>query len=224
MCIRDRDWLQKRVLEFQYSATSPQVVQVIDGKATYATIDESLRIVTRAAVKNQPDGRVLVKVAKDDGSGGLDPLDATEQTALASYLSRIGFVGIPVDVSSQQADRVRVSGVTIYYQGAYDPAALLTAIITAIESYLSNISIDNFNGVVVRSELIDTIQAVEGVVVVAATYGGPTIRDFSTVAPAGLFIETQRESAAGYAIAEDAIGYTLADTLILLPESQIPNT
>lgn len=218
------DWLQKRVLEFQYDPANPQVVQVIDGKATYSTIDESLRIVTRVAVKSQPNGRVLVKVAKDDGGGGLIPLDANEVNGLVSYLSRIGFVGIPIDVSSQQADRVRLDGYVVYYRGSFDPSALLASIVEAVDNYLASVSVEQFDGVVVRTAITDAIQSVDGVVVVSDSAGGPFIRDFGTLAPGGVEILTQRETLAGYAISEDAPGYTLADTLTLLPESNIPNT
>ena len=64
------DWLQQRVLEFQYSASNPQVITVIDGRASYPVIDDSLRIVTRVSVKEQSNGRVQVKVAK-----GTNPLE-----------------------------------------------------------------------------------------------------------------------------------------------------
>lgn len=217
------EWLQKRVLEFQYDATNPQVVQVIDGRVTYATIDESLRIVTAAAVKEQANGRVLVKAAKDDGAGGLEPLSSLEKDALEGYLSRIGFVGIPIDTISQQADRVRLANMKIYYLKEYNPATVLASIETAVDGYLRSISTINFNGVVVRTELVDVIQAVEGIAIVGDFVAGPIIRPFSDPAPSGVFINVQREAAAGYAISEDTPGYTLADTLTLLPDDQIPN-
>jgi len=216
-------WLQQRVLEFQYDALNPQIVQVIDGRVTYATIDESLRIVTAAAVKEQANGRVLVKAAKDDGSGGLEPLTSLEKDALEGYLSRIGFVGIPVDTISQQADRVRVSNGTIYYYKEYDPAVVLSKIEEVYTQYLKDISVENFNGVVVLSEVIDAFQSVEGVADVQNFFLILTIRQFSEPVPGGLAITVQREAAAGYAIPEDTPGYTLADTLTLLPDDQIPN-
>jgi len=216
-------WLQQRVLEFQYDALNPQIVQVIDGRVTYATIDESLRIVTAVAVKEQANGRVLVKAAKDDGSGGLEPLTSLEKDALEGYLSRIGFVGIPVDTISQQADRVRVSNGTIYYYKEYDPAVVLSKIEEVYTQYLKDISVENFNGVVVLSEVIDAFQSVEGVADVQNFFLILTIRQFSEPVPGGLAITVQREAAAGYAIPEDTPGYTLADTLTLLPDDQIPN-
>ena len=213
------EWLQKRVLEFQYSATSPQVTQVVDGRVTYPVINTALRVVTAAAVKEQANGRVLVKAAKDDGSGNLTPLIAAEKVALEGYLSRIGFVGIPIDVTSQQPDRVRLTNFKIYYL-----ADIKTAVNLAVANYLKEISTTNFDGIIVRTDLIDRLQLITGVVTISDYNAGPILRDFSTVAPSGVFINVQRETAAGYAIAEDTSGYTLDDEIIYLTDDLIPNT
>lgn len=217
-------WLQRRVLEFQYDALSPQVVQVIDGRVTYPVVDAALRIVTAAAVKEQANGRALVKAAKTNIGGNLEPLAAAELTALGGYLSRIGFVGIPIDVISQQPDRVRLVGITIYYFRQYNLAAIKAAVNLAGANYLKEISTTNFNGVVVRSTLIDRLQAIEGVALVGDYSGGPFLRAFSTPAPGGVAISTQMETAAGYAIPEDASGYTWDDEITYLTDDLIPNS
>tara|TARA_R110001632_G_scaffold5594_6_gene22701 strand:- start:2220 stop:3089 length:870 start_codon:yes stop_codon:yes gene_type:complete len=217
------EWLQKRVLEFQYSATSPQITQVVDGRVTYPVLNTALRVVTAAAVKEQANGRVLVKAAKDDGSGNLTPLIAAEKVALEAYLSRIGFVGIPIDVTSQQPDRVRLTGFKIYYLRQYTLASIKAAVNLTVATYLKEISTTNFDGIIVRSELIDRLQLVTGVVTISDYNAGPILRDFATVAPSGVFINVQRETAAGYAIAEDATGYTLDDEIIYLTDDLIPN-
>ena len=215
------DWLQRRVLEFQYDATSPQIVQVIDGRVTYPTINPLLRVVTRVAIKTQANNRTLVKAAKGDAV--LAPLDANEINALNAYLLNVGFAGIPIDVTSQQADRVRIENLTVYYFRQYNPLVVKAAVIQAVDDYLKDISTTNFNGVVVRSEIIDAMQAVEGVALIGGANLNPVIRDFSTVAPAGLSISNQRESQAGYAITEDAPGYELDTTIVMTPDDLIPN-
>jgi hypothetical protein len=216
------EWLQKRVLEFQYDALSPQVVQVIDGRVGYPVINESLRIIARAAVKEQSNGRVLVKAAKEVANV-LTPLDASEKTSLEGYLSRIGFVGIPIDVTSQQPDRLRVENLTVYYFREYNPTTVKTDVIAAIEAYLESISSENFNGVVVRSAIVDAIQAVTGVALVGDAIADFYIRDFSTIAPSGLLLTNQREIAAGYVISEDTVTYTLNDTITMVADNLIPN-
>ena len=214
------DWLQKRVLEFQYDALNPQIVTVIDGKATYTTVDASLRIVTRAAVVEQSNGRVLVKVAKDDGAGGLEPLNALELTALTGYLDAIGFVGIPIDSISLQADRLRFY-VDIYYLRQYDPTIVKANIITAVDEYLSNLSVIDFNGTITRSDLIEVIQHVEGVSTFLDFFT-PVLRPFATPTPGGLQVLLQRDTDAGYVISEDTPGLTLDDTITMIPDDQIP--
>lgn len=216
-------WLQRRVLEFQYDALSPQVVQVVDGRVTYPVVDPALRIVTAAAVKEQANGRALVKAAKTN-AGNLEPLAGAELTALSGYLSRIGFVGIPIDVISQQPDRVRMVGIKIYYYRQYNLAAIKTAVNEAGTNYLKEISTTNFNGVVVRSALIDRLQAIEGVALVGDFGGGPFLRNFSTPAPGGVLINTQVETAAGYAILEDTAGYTWDDEIDYFTDDLIPNS
>lgn len=216
------DWLQKRVLEFQYDALNPQIVTVIDGKATYSTVDENLRIVTRAAVVEQSNGRVLVKVAKDDGAGGLDPLSAAELLALTGYLDAIGFVGIPIDSLSLNADRVRFNALNVYYLRQYDPTIVQADIITAIDDYLKDISVTNFDGTITKTDLIDAIQAVDGVVTLTDVVTFPVLRPFSTPAPGGIGVTIKRSTTAGYAISEDTAPYRVQDIINMIPDDQIP--
>tara|TARA_R110000796_G_scaffold55294_4_gene128862 strand:- start:699 stop:1562 length:864 start_codon:yes stop_codon:yes gene_type:complete len=215
------DWLQRRVLEFQYDALSPQITQVVDGRVTYPVIDATLRVVTRAAIKTQSNNRTLVKVAK--GTTTLAPLTSDELIALSGYLSRVGFAGIPIDVSSQQADRVRINNCIVYYLRQYNPVTVKAAVIEAVETYLKNISTTNFNGVVVRSEIIDAMQAVDGVALIGSSTLSPIIRTFAVAAPGGVAILDQREAQAGYAITEDASGYDLNSTITMTPDNLIPN-
>jgi len=217
------DWLQKRVLEFQYDALNPQIVTVIDGKATYSTVDPLLRIVTRVAVKEQSNLRVLVKAAKDDGAGGLDPLTNPELIALTGYLDAIGFVGIPIDTISRPADRVRLASLEVFYLRQHDATVVQAAVISAIDEYLKNLSVDNFDGVLVRTDFIDAIQAVDGVVTLNDNGLNPIVRPFSTPAPGGVAITIQNEVQAGYAISEDTPGFTIADVIVMTPDDQIPN-
>lgn len=209
------DWLQKRVLEFQYDAANPQVVTVIDGKATYSTIDESLRIITRAAVVEQTNNRVLVKVAKDDGSGGLEPLTTDEVNALISYLDAIGFVGIAIDTISLLPDRLRLEG-QVYYNGQFVESTVKAAVIVAINSYLASVSVENFNGEIIREEIVDAIQAVEGVTGVD-TLNVSLIARPNSVPLTGAVVNVQRSyiTSAGYIIEEDTTGNTFDDTITM---------
>ena len=132
------EWLQKRFLEFQYDASNPQVITVTDGAATYPVVDESLRIITRAAVKTQSNGKVQVKVAKGDTT--LEPLDTSELNALIGYIDKIGFAGVAVDTVSLNADRFQFQG-EIFYSGEYVDTTVKQSVIDAIYKCLFGICV-----------------------------------------------------------------------------------
>lgn len=209
------DWLQQRILEFQYSATEPQVISINDqGIATYPILDESLRIVSRASVSETPNGRVLVKVAKGDTT--LEPLGTDEINALIGYLDRLSFVGTPIDTISLEPDRLRVEG-TILFSGEFVGSLVKINVITAINDYLASISIDNFDGKVIREKLIDAIQLVPGVVgidTVNVRLNGRQAQD-----PLGggsnVSIVRDYETFAGYIIEEDTVGNTFDDLITM---------
>tara|TARA_R110002126_G_scaffold89252_2_gene213388 strand:- start:966 stop:1823 length:858 start_codon:yes stop_codon:yes gene_type:complete len=208
-------WLQRRVLEFQYDAVSPQVISVVDGVATYPIIDPLLRIITRAAVKEQINNRALVKVAKDDGAGGLEPLDPVELNALKGYIDKIGFIGIAIDSSSLFADRLRFAG-EIFYLGEYVETTVKAAVIVAITDYLSSVSVDDFDGKIVREQIIDAIQSVQGVAGIDTLNVSLIGRPNSTpLSGSTTVISREYETAAGYIIEEDTAGNTFDDLIVM---------
>ena len=158
-----REWVQRRILEFQYSESVPQVVTVsADGKVGYNTIDESLRIITRCAVVEQSNGEVLIKVAK--GTTTLSKLETAELDALKSYVDKIMFAGVRRRSISLDAD-VFTTEMSIIYDGQFVESAVRSAINTEINTYLKGLSTTaRFDGLVVREHFIDAIQKVDGVV------------------------------------------------------------
>ena len=153
-------WLQRRVLEFQYDEDNRQfVTEQPDGSVGYTTIDESLRIISRCAVV-ETESAVVVKVAK--GSDPLEKLTENEINALRDYVDKIGFAGVVIRSESLDADIFKID-VEIIYSGQYLRDTVQTDIVTALKNYLANLSIDNFNGTVVREQVVDAIQQVPGV-------------------------------------------------------------
>ena len=208
------DWLQRRVLEFQFSLSDPQVVSVIDGVASYPVISENLRIVTRASIKEQANGRVLLKVAK--GGSTLEKLDNNELNALKGYVDKIGFAGIPIDTISLDADRLRFEG-TVFYSGENVESEVKDAVKEGISNYLASVSINDFDGVVVREKLIDSIQSVTGVTGVDTL--GVVMTGRPEQSPLGgndnTNIDRLYETRAGYIIEEDTAGNTFDDTITM---------
>ena len=206
------DWVQRRVLEFQYSDSNPQVITVIDGVASYPTVNPSLRIVTRASVKTTSNGSISVKVAK--GVGVLEPLNTNELNALKGYLAKIGIAGITITTISLNADRFRFQG-EVFFSGEFVGSDVKANIIIALNEYLSSISIEDFAGKVVREKAVDSIQAVNGVIgidTINVQLNGRPEQD-SLGGANNINIQREYETSAGYIIEEDTPNNTFNDTI-----------
>jgi hypothetical protein len=212
------EWLQKRVLDFQYSDVvgEEQVITVIDGVARYPVVNPALRIVTRCSVKETVKSRVSVKVAKDDGLGGLIPLTSSELLALRDYIDKIAFVGIPVDTVSLLPDRLYLEG-TVYFSGQFVDTNVLANIETSLAAYLKSISSsEDFNGLAIRENIIDVILKTQGVTGIDSfsfiMKGRP---EQTPLGSAQLFTRTY-EPASGYLIEEDTASNSWSDKITLL--------
>ncbi len=150
-------WVQKRVLDFQYSATVPQVLQVEEStlSVTYPVVDPTLLLITRCSVKTTPVKTVTIKVAKSDPPVALS---APELASLVGYVSDISFAGVNYSVVSLASDKIYIKA-DIYYNGQF--ASTISAnVITAIKTYLSTLP---FDGAINLLKLTDAIQSVVGV-------------------------------------------------------------
>lgn len=209
-------WVQREALKFQYSATSPQVVQLVDFVPGYPTVDDSLKIITRCSVKTMSNKVVSIKVAKSDPP---EALTTPELNSFKSYLDVISFAGVQYNAVSLTADRLFLAA-DIYYNGAY--AGVISAtVIEAIETFLSTIP---FDGIVKVSKLIDAIQSVAGVTDVAIN--DLAMRANTVVFASKTFLVqgydtllVKYPTSAGYIIQEDTAGETFADKLNFIVES-----
>ncbi len=138
---------------------------VIDGRTTYAVIDESKRIVARRSVDVNSDGVYVIKVAKENAPGVYGPLDDTpgndEYGSLQSYLTKRMFLtnGQQFDLISIDADRLRLYG-TVFYDAVLDIDDVKASVKASIDNYLNNL---DFSGKVYLQKITDAIQAATGV-------------------------------------------------------------
>lgn len=212
-----RQWIQAKVFEFQYDATTPQYLELqSDFTLVYPVVNTELRIVTRCSVGRLLNKQVLVKVAKNTPP---EPLDNSELTALASYLNDIGFAGIDYSLLSVYPDRIALEA-EIYFNGQF-AATIQQSVIDALDNYLANIP---FDGVVNVQAVVDVIQSVPGVndvVLGALAVRRETVayanRTFIFDMPAGINLR-QYNTFAGYIIQEDTAGGTFADLLAFTPQ------
>lgn len=150
-------WIKDKVEKFQYSATSPQFLQIIPPSflPQYFTIDETLRIITRCSVKTLGNNTVQVKVAKDEPP---TTLSVAEASTMTGYLSDLLPAGIAFNLINVAADKLYIEA-DVYYNGQYSPT-IVDDVISSIETYLANLPPD---GVVEVSEIQNVINDTPGV-------------------------------------------------------------
>lgn len=211
-------WVQDKMFKFQYSATDPQIIALVDTVPTYPTINEALRIITACSVTSDVSNETLIKVAKGNP---FEALTSLEKSAAQGYINTIGIAGINYVIVSLNSDKIYIDA-DIYYQGQY--ASVIQAnVIVAIKNWFVQLATDQFNGAVEMSDLEGTIRNVTGVndVVLKNVRGRADADPFS--AGIDLILNTaviQRKWAtiAGYVGEETTTGNTFTDTLNFIAE------
>lgn len=194
-------WVQNKIFEFQYSDTTPQIIQLVNFHPAYDPIDETLQIVTRASVKTLPSRIVSVKVAKEEPPTALT---SSEINSLADYLDDISFAGVQYQLTSNLPDRMYLAA-EVFYNGQYSNV-IATTVIEGINNYLSNIP---FDGIIRVSSLEDAIQNVTGVTDIVIS--DMAVRDNSTLFANKTYLVQNKTTIfrsyplnAGYVVEEDA--------------------
>lgn len=213
-------WIQAQMFNFQYSATDPQVLALVDTVPIYPTTNAALRIITACSVNSTTPNVVVIKATKTV-SGSFSPLDAPQIAAAQGYINTLGAAGINYSVVSLASDKLMVNA-NIYYAGQYS-AVIQDNVKNAINSFLTNLSVTNFNGSVKMSDIEQVIRAVEGVndVQLLNVRG----RADSTLYASGIDLVfnsqtllRQYGSVAGYVVTETEATHTLNDTLNFIAE------
>ena len=87
-------WLQSKVMKFQYSASTPQVLAVDSNFAiNYPTIDTTLQIITRCSVTTTSQRVCLVKVAKSDPPVALSAPELSSLSGIAGWWPTVPSLG-----------------------------------------------------------------------------------------------------------------------------------
>lgn len=210
-------WIQDKMFKFQYSATDPQIIQLIDTIPVYPVVNANLRIITACSVSSNQSNVVSIKVAK---SNPFVALSGLELAAAQGYINTIGMAGIIYSVVSLNADKLYVNA-DVYYQGQY--ASVIQAnVISSINAYLQNLSITSFDGSLKMSDLEGLIRNVEGVndVVLKNVKGRADTDAFASGVDLIMNNQVLQRSwvtIAGYTVGETTVGFTLADSLNFIP-------
>ncbi|TKT89466.1 hypothetical protein [Dyadobacter frigoris] len=185
-------WYVDQVKSFQFG----DPVSILNGRVTYDTIDESKRIVFQSAVtEDTVTGRLAIKAIKANSV----PLTTDELTALKEYVSKVKYAGVLADVSSLEADdlklivTVKVDKQVIGSNGLLLSDTTKAPVQDAIAVYLRSLP---YTSVISNTALTDAVQAVKGVLDFTIT-GSFTKRPVSVT-----WVAYQREtvSLAGHAL------------------------
>jgi hypothetical protein len=208
-------WVQAQILLFQYSATVPQVIQLLNFAPAYPVVDATLRIISRCSVTTNLSNSVVIKVAT------LTPpaaLSAGQLSSLQSYVNQIAITGINYNVTSTNSDKIYIQA-SIYYQGQYSNVIVLN-VQNAINNFLALLP---FNGVMKISDLEGAIRTVTGVNDVifinvqtrsdATAYGSGTYLIQNNQVIARLW-----NTISGYMVPETTAGQTLTQSLNFIAE------
>lgn len=130
---------------------------------SYATVDESKRIVTKVsyseiAEENFNDKVLFLKIATGE-PGSYSQIESDELLKIKAYIDKLSFAGQHSFVVSRKGDII-VPKVTVYYDGAVEANEVYQNIEDALNNFIDNI---NFDGIVYAQKIIDAIQTAEHV-------------------------------------------------------------
>ena len=155
-------WYYKVARQFQYG--DALTFDETTSQWRYPTADEKKRLVRYVAVRDR--GTSIQVLASADKDGLPEPLSADVLTAFKHYMNRVKIAGVVLNVRSLPADSIQVRATV-----QVDPLILSAngtrngdgakPVEDAINVYLRGIT---YGGTFNKTRLVDSIQAVEGVV------------------------------------------------------------
>jgi len=206
-------WIQAKMFEFQYSATDPQFVTLVNLVPVYPVVDPTLRIITACSVTSDISQSVTIKLAKGNPFQALSSL---ELSSAQGYIDEIGDAGIDYECVSLNPDQLYVDA-DVYYQGQY-ASVIQSTVIQAITDWLASLAVTKFDGKIKVSDLEDEIRNIPGVNDVVLN--NVRARPDSVLFAAGIdlvlgtqVLQRQYSTEAGYIVPETTSGKTLADSL-----------
>ena len=131
---------------------------------SYATIDETKRIVSKVAYSEVSqdgfyDKQLLLKIATGD-AGSYEQIGQDDLVKIRAYINQIVFAGTSLKIVSRKGD-ILIPRVTVYHDGAVTNDEVFDNIATSLNEFIAKM---DFNGVVYAQKVVDAIQSVEHVV------------------------------------------------------------
>lgn len=147
----------------KYQSGDDLVISEDGASFSYATIDESKRIISKVSYSEvvedgYHDKLVIYKIATGE-PGAYARIEEDELLAIRAYLGKILFAGQHAMVVSRNGD-VLIPRVTVYHDGAISEDELYTNIENSLNDFIANMS---FDGMLYAQKIIDCIQNAEHV-------------------------------------------------------------
>ena len=158
-------WYRSKALAFQYGFDLlPDSDKFNNQGHTEEAIEASKIVKYSAVIESKNEGRLIVKIAGEQGDT-LQPITDAQKQAFEAYLQEIKDAGVRLSVVNYQPDVLHLQMKIVY-----DPLLLdsngqsiihaTKPVEEAIKSYLKRLP---FNGELVLAHLIDALQQAEGV-------------------------------------------------------------
>lgn len=129
-----------------------------DGIVEYASIDTAKQIIKQVSVRETDDGKLVIKVAKDDGSGGYTNLSSTERDNAQAYFEARRWPGVKGVVQTYAADSVKYT-----INGVFDPLYAKTDVNAGLVAALTDFQANfRFDAVFYKSILFEKLMSVTG--------------------------------------------------------------
>lgn len=131
---------------------------VIDGEVGYEEINEESQIV-KAVMVRQNGRSISIYVAKEEG-GELVALDEEELNQFQQYCNNVKPLGVYVVAISKEADDINIDA-EVVYNGELSQDSINSLVEEKLNAYFSNLE---FGATVYKSQVIEEIMSIEGVV------------------------------------------------------------
>lgn len=160
-------WYALKAKAFQYGFNLVLESDYYNNAGIADTVIAASKIVAYAAVVEQTRG-LRIKVARDAGTD-LAPLSVNQLDAFKAYMARVKDAGVKLLITSDPADSIK-GKIDVYYNplvlnsnGGRNDGVSADPVREAFKLYLKNLP---FNGVFVLQNLVDVLQAVDGVKII----------------------------------------------------------
>ena len=194
-------WYRSKALAFQYGFDLlPDSDKFNNQGHTEEAIEASKIVKYSAVIESKNEGRLIVKIAGEQGEQ-LQPITDAQKQAFEAYLQEIKDAGVRLSVVNYQPDVLHLQMKIIYDPLVLDSngQSILHAtkpVEETVKSYLKHLP---FNGELVLAHLIDALQQAEGVkiphlvlaqsknITIGGGYGAFETIEISKIPTAGYF-------------------------------------